>query len=164
MNSLIVSLRSLIVLIGTLFLVEKIYAKEVIRSDLEESNLKKALYCMDILENRPDLESSVRIDILRDECFSENYIQHSPHIPDGRDAVLSLFSERYKKYPKLSMSVKRAASEGNLVWIHLHVKLTPDALGSALIHIFRMEDGKFAEHWGVGQPVPKESKNDNTMF
>lgn len=31
---------------------------------------------MDILENRPDLEPSHRIDILRNECYSENFIEH----------------------------------------------------------------------------------------
>ena len=133
-------------------------------STLEQSNLKKALYCMDILENRPDLKPSNRIDILRDECFAETYIQHSPHVPDGRDAVLNLFANRYKTHPETAISIKRTASEGDLVWVHLHFKRTPEDLGHAIIHIFRMEDGKFAEHWGVGQAVPEKSKNNNTMF
>ena len=65
-------------------------ASENPQSALEQSNLKKALYCMDILENRPDLEPSRRIDTLRSECFAETYIQHSPHVQDGRDAVIKL--------------------------------------------------------------------------
>ena len=89
---------------------------------LEEANLEKALYCMDILENRPDLEPSHRIDILRNECFAETYIQHSPHLQDGRDTVLGLFANRYIKFPETSTTIKRAASEGDLVWIHQHVK------------------------------------------
>ena len=139
-------------------------AKEQLHSSLEQSNLDKALYCMEILENRPDLKPSHRIDILRNECYSENFIEHAPNIKDGREALLSLFASRYKKYPELSMSIKRTASEGDLVWLHLHVKHTPDSLGGAGIHIFRMKEGKIVEHWGVGQPVPKESKNNNTMF
>ena len=134
------------------------------QNTLEQSNLKKALYCMDILENRPDLEPSHRIDILRNECFAESYIQHSPHVPDGRDAVLSLFAKRFKNSPKITTSVKRTASEGDLVWIHQHVKRTPEDLGRAVINIFRMKDGKFAEHWNLGQAVPEKSKNNNTMF
>ena len=145
-------------------LVGKSFASDTLPVSTEERNLEKALYCMEILENRPDLESTERLGILKEACFSENYIQHAPHIADGREAVLKVFADRYKKYPRLSMSVKRSASEGDLVWLHLHVKHTPDALGAAIVHIFRMEDGKIAEHWGVGQPVPKESKNDNTMF
>ncbi len=131
---------------------------------LEQSNLKKALYCMDILENRPDIEPSHRIDILRKECFAKLYIQHSPHVPDGRDAVLNLFAKRFKNTPEITTSVKRTASEGDLVWIHQHVKRTPEDLGRAVINIFRMQDGKFAEHWNLGQAVPEKSKNNNTMF
>ena len=159
-----ISIKALLFGVFTLILVGELNAKESAGTALEESNLKKALYCMDILENRPDLEPSHRIDILRNECYSENFIEHAPNIEDGRDALLSLFASRYKKYPELSMSIKRTASEGDLVWLHLHVKHTPDSLGGAGIHIFRMKEGKIVEHWGVGQPVPKESKNNNTMF
>ena len=125
---------------------------------LEESNLKKAGYCMELLEIKLDVETADR------ECFAKSYVQHAPHVPDGRDAVVSFFAARVVKYPESSIEIKRAAADGDLVWMHLHSKRAPDALGSAIIHIFRMEDGKFAEHWGVGQPVPEESVHDNTMF
>jgi len=164
MNSGKISNKTLLFGLLALILLGDLNAKENTGTSIEESNLKKALYCMDILENRPDLEPLHRIDILRNECYSENLIEHAPNIREGREALLSLFASRYKKYPELSMSVKRSASDGDLVWLHLHVKHTPDSLGGAGIHIFRMKEGKIVEHWGVGQPVPKESKNNNTMF
>jgi len=113
---------------------------------------------MELLEIKLDVETADR------ECFAKSYVQHVPYVPDGRDAVISFFAARVVKYPESSIEIKRAAADGDLVWMHLHSKRTPDALGSAIIHIFRMEDGKFAEHWGVGQPVPEESVHDNTMF
>ena len=128
------------------------------QSALEETNLKKAVYCMELLEIELDVETADR------ECFTKTYIQHAPHVPDGRNAVISFFKARVVKYPESSIEIKRAAADGDLVWLHLHSKRTPDALGSAIVHIFRMEDGKFAEHWGVSQPVPEESEHDNTMF
>lgn len=134
------------------------------QSALKQTNLEKAIDCMEILENRNDLEPSERIEILRNECYCEDFVEHSPHIKDGREGLLKLLKNRYKKYPELSMSIKRSASDGDLVWLHLHVKHTPDALGRAAVHIFRMKDGKVAEHWGVGQSVPEKSKNNNTMF
>jgi predicted SnoaL-like aldol condensation-catalyzing enzyme len=36
--------------------------------------------------------------------------------------------------------------------------------GDAIIDIFRVEDGKVAEHWDVIQAIPTTSLNDNTMF
>lgn len=125
---------------------------------LEESNLKKAVYCMELLEIKLDVGTADR------ECFGESYIQHAPHVPDGRDAVISFFRARVAKYPESSIEIKRAAADGDLVWMHLHSKRTPDAPGSAIIHIFRMEDGRFVEHWGVSQRIPEELAHDNTMF
>jgi predicted SnoaL-like aldol condensation-catalyzing enzyme len=164
MNTGMIFFKFLLVLFLTLTLVGNLQASESTGTALEKANLKKALYCMEILENRPDLEPSDRIDILRNECYSENFTEHAPNIPDGRDALLKLFASRYKKYPELSMTIKRTASDGDLVWLHLHVKHSPESLGGAGIHIFRMKEGKIVEHWGVGQPVPKQSKNNNTMF
>ncbi len=125
---------------------------------LEEANLKKAVYCMDLLENQHDLEAA------RQECFIESYIQHTPWIRDGSDAVLKIFATRFEKYPEFSMEIKRTGADGDLVWMHLHTKRTPDALGNAVINIFRLKDGKFVEHWNVGQAVPEKSANNNTMF
>ena len=159
-----ISIKVLFFGVFTFFLVGEISAKESEGTALEESNLNKAIYCMEILESRNDLKPSQRINILRNECYSDNFVEHSPHINGGREKLFSLFLSRYKEYPKLSMSIKRSASEGDLVWLHLHVKRTPDSLGAALIHIFRMKDGMVVEHWGVGQPVPENPKNKNTMF
>ena len=125
---------------------------------LEEANLRKAIYCMELLEIDLDLETAER------DCFAETYIQHSPHVPDGRDAVIAFFAKRIEKYPLSEIDIKRGAANGDLVWLHLHSRRTPDSPGSAVIHIFRMEDGKFAEHWGVAQRVPEEAAHDNTMF
>ncbi|WP_448548542.1 nuclear transport factor 2 family protein [Thalassotalea fusca] len=133
-------------------------------SSSEQSNLNKAIYCMEILENRNDLKPSQRINILRNECYSDNFVEHSPHISGGREGLFNLFLSRYKEYPELSMSIKRSASEGDLVWLHLHVKRTPDSLGASMMHIFRMKGGMVVEHWSVGQPVPENPKNNNTMF
>ncbi len=154
----------LILLTFALFLVRELSASEIKRTAQEETNLKQAVHCMETLENRPDLEASHRIAILRNECYSENFVEHAPNIKDGREALLSVFEKRYRKYPELSMSIKRVASEGDLVWIHLHVKHTPASLGAAGVHIFRMKEGKIIEHWGVNQPVPERFENDNTMF
>ena len=148
----------------TVFFSTVCQASEKSHSTLEQSNLKKAIYCMEILESRNDLEPSQRIEILRNECYSEDFVEHSPHISDGREGLFRLFLGRYKEYPELNMTIKRSASEGDLVWMHLHVKRTPDSRGAALIHIFRMKDDMIVEHWGVGQPVPENPKNKNSMF
>lgn len=124
----------------------------------EDANLEKAILCMEIIE--VDLD----VDAFGEKCIAENYIQHSQHVPDGRDGVLKYFGERIAKFPNTHGDVKRASAQGDLVWLHMHVKSKPETRGNAVIHIFRMENGKFAEHWAVGRPVPEKSVHGNSMF
>jgi len=128
---------------------------------IEKANKEKAIYCMELLEKRPTVE---KVEKFGRECLGETYIQHAPHIPDGRDAFLERFKSIAENVSEMDIDIKRAAADGDLVWLHANVKPRPDVLGSAGIHIFRMEDGKFVEHWGVTMPVPAEAQNDNTMF
>lgn len=134
------------------------YAEGSAQEMLEAANLKKALYCLEVLEVELDVEKAGR------ECIGETYIQHAPHVPDGKQGFLDYFREVVKKNPELRIHIKRASADGDLVWIHANVKRTPDVLGTAIIHIFRMEGGKFVEHWGVGTPVREESVHGNSMF
>lgn len=125
---------------------------------LEEANKEKALYCMDLLFNRKNIEKT------REDCFGDTYIQHNPYAADGPEALFAFLTPFFEANPDLRIDVKRVAAEGDLVWIHYHNKPTPDALGLAVVDILRMKDGKFVEHWDVVQPVPETSANGNTMF
>ncbi|MEZ5892136.1 MAG: nuclear transport factor 2 family protein [Parvularculaceae bacterium] len=125
---------------------------------LEAANKEKALYCMDLLFNKHDIDKS------REECWGETYIQHNPLAPDGREALFAFIGPFFEANPGASADIKRVAAEGDLVWIHYHNKPTPDSRGLAVVDILRMEDGKFVEHWDVVQPVPETAANENTMF
>ncbi len=125
---------------------------------LEAANLKKAIHCMELLEIEKD------IDAFCVECLGENHIEHTPWFPDGKEALVDIFKRRFERYPNFTAEIKRAGADGDLVWIHMHTKRDPESRGNAVVNIFRMENGKFVEHWNVVQAVPEHSKNDNTMF
>jgi predicted SnoaL-like aldol condensation-catalyzing enzyme len=50
------------------------------------------------------------------------------------------------------------------VILHLHAVRTPGERGSAIVDIFKLENGKIVEHWDVVQPIPEKSANGNGMF
>lgn len=99
-----------------------------------------------------------------DRYIGQQYIQHNPHVPDGKAPFVNYFTQYFKENPQASNVIKRAVAEGDLVFLHVHSTQNKQDRGKAIIDIFRVEDGKIVEHWDVQQSIPEQSANQNTMF
>lgn len=94
-----------------------------------------------------------------------DYIQHDPNSPTGRDPTIEVLARHMEANPEMTHDVKRVIyGDDGLVAVHYHFKRAPEDRGSAVVDIFRIEDGYLVEHWDVIQPVPEQSLNQNTMF
>lgn len=99
------------------------------------------------------------------QVVADDYIQHNPTVATGKTAFVEFATGLLAANPGAHGRVIRSAAEGDLVWLHVHAGGNEDGTGGlAIIDIFRVEDGKIAEHWDVLQPVPAEAANKNTMF
>lgn len=98
---------------------------------------------------------------LADDLLTESYIQHSPLLPTGRAAFKKIFSvvPRREQIPTLAEPPLIAlVAEGNLV-VMAFVEKLPEPGGSGTyttthFNLFRVENGRLAEHWHSLQGPP----------
>jgi predicted SnoaL-like aldol condensation-catalyzing enzyme len=97
-----------------------------------------------------------------DKYIGDEYIQHNPLLPDGKDHLKEAVKVWFKGAPKEKVDIQRIAADGDLVYLHIRAKAGDKV--RAIVDIFRIENGKIVEHWDVIQEVPEKSANNHPMF
>ena len=122
----------------------------------EDRHVQTVLTAFDTLFNKRDYASAERF-------WSPRYIQHSAHIPPGRDGLFGLI----KGLPAtLRYENHLAAATGDFVI--LHGRFSGHGLPAAWVvaDIVRMEGDVLAEHWDVIQDeaTQAQSRSGLPMF
>jgi predicted SnoaL-like aldol condensation-catalyzing enzyme len=94
--------------------------------------------------------------------WSPNYIQHSAHIPSGREGLFDLVKGLP---PEMSYENGLIIAEGDYVMAHGRYT-RPDGPNWIVVDVMRMKDGIFEEHWDVIQDevAREQSKSGLPMF
>lgn len=83
-----------------------------------------------------------------DEHVADGVVQHDAKIGQGRAAWREYAETHGVEYE----FVFKVVGESN--WVAAYSKADIDGVECALFDIFRIEDGKIAEHWDVAEPMP----------
>ena len=99
---------------------------------------------------------------------ADDYVQHSPLLPDGPEGLVSFFSSTKIEYP-LEIDVHKVMVVGDWAMAHVNfrnmITTAPNDLGMAAVDIYTFgPDGKLTEHWDAVQGIPTHSVNPNGML
>ena len=97
-----------------------------------------------------------------DKYWSDQYIQHNPQVPNGREGLKQLFG---LLGPEFKYDIGLIVADGDFVMVHgRYLGFGPKPL--VAVDIFRIKDGKLAEHWDVLQEEvpPENTASKNPMF
>ena len=98
-----------------------------------------------------------------EKFWSPNYIQHSMHIPPGRDGLFNLVKSIP---PSLRYEPGEIVTENDLVIVHGRYSGIGQPVNWIVADIVRIKDGVMAEHWDVIQDeaTSQTSKSGLPMF
>ena len=92
---------------------------------------------------------------------TDNYIQHTPNVPDGKKGLISLITKiKNKEMPAPKINNVRIVEDGEFVVLH-HDVYWPNR--KAMFEIFRFENGLAAEHWSGIMDHPEKTANGHSM-
>ncbi|WP_433192500.1 nuclear transport factor 2 family protein [Nocardia sp. CA-107356] len=101
------------------------------------------------------------IEVLRN-LLHENFIEHSPGNPSGRDAFIEFIAN--SPVAKARLEIKRVITDDDYAVVHYHMIPADDVRGIAVVDIWRLVDGVITEHWDVVQPIPDDDQIPHGMF
>ncbi|HKN32293.1 MAG: hypothetical protein DME71_00280 [Verrucomicrobia bacterium] len=121
-----------------------------------EQNKKLVLEAFDMLFNKRDYAAA-------EKFWSPDYIQHSAHIPPGRDGLFNLVKSLP---PTLKHELGTIVAEGDFVIVHGRFSGFGQPVNWIAADILRIEDGILVEHWDViqNEATQEESKSGRPMF
>jgi predicted SnoaL-like aldol condensation-catalyzing enzyme len=96
---------------------------------------------------------------LADKYMAETYIQHNPNVPTGRAAFVAFFSRVAQPKPieaRIKAPLVAIVAEGDLVVLSfaregVDPKDATKKYSTTWFDMFRIENGKIAEHWDPAQ-------------
>ena len=130
-------------------------------ADLDKTAANKTLvrnFVEDILVNG-------KLDKLASYYDGDNYIQHNPHIADGLSGLGAALQAMAKQGITMKYDrIHKVLGEGNFVLVVSEGNFAGQH--SSFYDLFRVQNGKIAEHWDTIETIPAKTewKNGNGKY
>jgi predicted SnoaL-like aldol condensation-catalyzing enzyme len=120
---------------------ERLAKEDEMTLTIEEKNKAFVLEAFETLFNKRDYSAAERF-------WSSNYIQHSAHIPAGREGLFALVKGAPDNF---HYENGLAVANGDYVLLHGRFSGIGQPANWIVVDIVRLENSQLAEHWDVIQ-------------
>lgn len=97
---------------------------------------------------------------LLERYMKSDYIQHNPLVKQGASGFREFFAAWFEAVPDWRYSLKKIVAEGDEAWVYgtyagtlekewLGIAASGQRYAFDAVDVFRLEDGRLAEHWDV---------------
>ncbi|TBV26645.1 hypothetical protein DMZ43_06160 [Meridianimaribacter sp. CL38] len=126
-------------------------------TDIDKTEANKAL----VLNFVNDILVNGKMDKLQSYFNGNNYIQHNPNIADGLSGLGQALEAMAKQGIHMEFdTVHKVLGQGNFVLTISEGRFAGKP--TSYYDLFRVEDGKIAEHWDVMETILPETDRKNT--
>src|SRR5258708_1292927 len=98
-----------------------------------------------------------------EKYLGSRYTQHNPNAADGPQGLKKFLDFLRDKYPAAHSEIRQVFADGDYVILHVHAVREPNTAGSAIVDIFKLQDGKNVGHLDVIQPTPAHAPHGNSL-
>lgn len=100
-----------------------------------------------------------------DRYAANDFVEHSSDASGSTsESTVAFLTNLIQHAPHPKWEVIRTIAEGNLVFVHSRFTPADGAPPVAIGEIFRVQNGKIAEHWDIVQPPKEHSTNPTSPF
>ena len=101
----------------------------------------------------------LRFDRVDEFIYGDHYIQHASKVGDGTARMKARVSQVEKPGETPVLIPRRYIADGNFVLCLVEARTEPP---TANYDLFRVENGRIAEHWDVLSVIPPQNRRKNT--
>ena len=101
----------------------------------QEANRKVVLDFYEKGLNQKDADAAIAL-------MGNRYVQHNPNAADGPEGFRKFIGFLREKFPNSRSEIKRSFVDGDYVILHVHAVREPGTRGTAIVDIFKLENGQ----------------------
>lgn len=137
--------------------------RETSREIVSKQNKQIILRYHDLVFNQHQTREAAT-QFLAPEFFTHNANTKQKEGVSGVATFIENFEHFFQQCPDFRVEIKKIVADGDFVVLYVHAKNSKFDLGTAVVDMYQMKNGRISEHWDVIRPINGNELNPHAFF